>query len=108
MFRRLAAKFRPVPPAGDRPSRVPILVAFLIISAALGVLAWRSYELSVRMERGANTLAVQYAGYAAEITARRIDALVREELTHAVDEWQQIERGIEAPTNSSLREWLGK
>ena len=108
MFRRLAAKFTPVSRAGDRPSRVPILVAFLIISAALGVLAWRSYELSVRMERGANTLAVQYAGYAAEITARRIDARVREVLTQAVDDWQQIERGIEAPTNSSLREWMGK
>jgi signal transduction histidine kinase len=108
MFRTLAAKFKPVSRAGDRPSRVSILVAFLIISAALGVLAWRSYELSIRMERGANTLAVQYAGYAAEITARRIDALVRTELTRAVEEWQQIERGIEAPTNSSLREWMGK
>ncbi|MGZ8868857.1 MAG: hypothetical protein ACXW2P_10970, partial [Thermoanaerobaculia bacterium] len=69
MLRALASKFKPVSRSGDRPSRAPIVLAFLIISFALGVLAWRSYELSVRMERGANTLAVQYAGYAADITA---------------------------------------
>ena len=107
MIRRVASKLRPLAGITERPSRVSILLAFLIISAALGVLAWRSYELSLRMERGANTLAIQYAGYAAEITARRIDAAVRTELTRAVDEWQQIERWIEAPTFASLREWLG-
>lgn len=107
MIRRVASKLRPLSTLSERPSRVSILLAFLVISAALGVLAWRSYELSLRMERGATTLAVQYAGYAAEITARRIDAAVRTELTAAVDEWQQIERWIEAPTFASLREWLG-
>lgn len=108
MFRTLAAKFRPVSRSGERSSRVSVLLAFLIISAALGVLAWRSYALSLRMERGATTLAIQYAGYAAEITARRIDAAVRTELTKAVEEWQQIERWVEQPTRSSISEWLGK
>ncbi|MGZ8811856.1 MAG: sensor histidine kinase, partial [Thermoanaerobaculia bacterium] len=108
MLRALASKFKPVSRSGDRPSRVPIVLAFLIISFALGVLAWRSYELSVRMERGANTLAVQYAGYAADITARRVDAAVRTEMTRAVEDWQQVERWIETPTRASLSEWLEK
>jgi signal transduction histidine kinase len=108
MFRALASKLRPVSRSGDRPSRVSIVLAFLIISLALGVLAWRSYELSVRMERGANTLAVQYAGYAADITARRVDAAVRAEITRAVEDWQQVERWIESPTRASLSEWLQK
>ena len=102
------AKFRPVSQGGERSDRVSILLPFLIISAGLGVLAWRSYELSVRMERGANTLAVQYAGYAADITARRVDAAIRTELTRAVEEWQQIERFTEAPTHESLSEWVRK
>ena len=108
MFRSLIAKFTPVSRGGERPDRVSILIPFLIISAALGVLAWRSYELSVRMERGANTMAVQYAGYAAEITARRVDSGLRNELTRAVEEWQQIERYTEAPTYESLSDWVAK
>lgn len=106
MLRTFAAKFRPVSLTGERSSRASVLLALLIISVALGALAWRSYVLSVRMERGANTLAVQYAGYAAEITARRMDAAVRTELTRAVEDWQQVERGVDEPTRRSLEEWM--
>ena len=70
------------------------------------MLAWRSYELSIRMESGANTLAVQYAGYASEITARRVDAAVRAELTRANDEWQQIERNSNTPDDAAVRQWV--
>ncbi len=107
MFESLASRLtrRSVP--GVRPDRVSILLPLLIISAALGVLAWRSYQLSVRMERGANTLASQYASYAAEITAQRIDAAVRREMTNATDEWQQLERYTDTPTAAALREWVG-
>ena len=59
MFRQLLDRFRPDSSRGERPDRVSILVPFLIISAGLGVLAWRSYELSIRMERGR-----EYAGRA--------------------------------------------
>jgi signal transduction histidine kinase len=106
MFRQLLDRFRPDSSRGERTDRVSILVPFLIISAGLGVLAWRSYELSIRMERGANTLAVQYAGYAAEITARRVDAAVRAEFTRANDEWQQIERGANTPDDATVRQWI--
>lgn len=93
---------------GRRPDRVSILIPFLIISAGLGVLAWRSYELSVKMEQSANTLAVQYAGYAAEIIARRVDAAVKNELTRATETWQQLERFTESPTDATVRRWVGK
>jgi signal transduction histidine kinase len=83
-----------------------VLIPFLIISAGLGVLAWRSYELSTRMERGAKTLAIQYAGYAADITARRVDAAVRAEFSRANDEWQQIERRSAEPDDAAIREWI--
>ncbi|MGZ5475362.1 MAG: sensor histidine kinase [Thermoanaerobaculia bacterium] len=106
MFRQLLDRFRPDSSRGERTDRVSVLVPFLIISAGLGVLAWRSYELSIRMERGANTLAVQYAGYAAEITARRVDAAVRAEFTRANDEWQQIERGANTPDDAAVRRWI--
>ena len=108
MLRRLIDRFRVHSHHGEHPDRVSILLPFLIISAGLGVLAWRSYELSVRMERGANTLAVQYAGYAAEITARRVDAAVRAEFSRVNDEWQQIERGSNAPDDEAVREWIGR
>src|SRR5688572_33359731 len=81
-----------VPYPGRRRDRVSILLPFLIISAGLMALAWRSYNLSVKMEQGATALAEQYAGYAAEITARRVDAAVRAEITLISDEWQQMER----------------
>src|SRR6476619_4563067 len=106
MLSRLFDRFHRHSQSGERPDRVSILVPFLIISAGLGVLAWRSYELSVRMERGANTLAVQYAGYAADITARRVDAAVRAEMTRANDEWQQVERRSDSPDDSAVREWI--
>ena len=105
MWRRIFRRMNSSPP-GERPDRVSILIPFLIISAGLGVLAWRSYELSKRMERGANTLAIQYAGYAAEITARRVDAAARAELTRANDEWQQVERRSESPDDAAVREWI--
>ncbi len=104
---RLLAKLNPISRDGERPDRVSILLPLLIISAALGVLAWRSYVLSVRMERGANTLAVQYASYAAEVTARRVDRAVQGVLSKAVEDWQQSERYAESPTFTSLREWVG-
>src|SRR5688572_12481585 len=107
MLRRFLSKFLPVRRVGEGRDHVSILIPFLIISAGLGVLAWRSYELSVKVERGANTLAVQYAGYAADITARRIDAAVRNELTRVSDEWQHVERRTETPDFDALREWIG-
>ncbi|HEX9162662.1 MAG TPA: HAMP domain-containing sensor histidine kinase [Thermoanaerobaculia bacterium] len=108
MFDRLISRLRGSRSGDERPDRVSVLLPFLIISAGLGVLAWRSYELSIRMERGVNTLAVQYAGYAAEITARRVDAALRAEFAGANDQWQQIERRSETPGDNSVREWLNK
>jgi signal transduction histidine kinase len=95
-----------VPHPGRRRDRVSILIPFLIISLGLMALAWRSYNLSVKMEQGANALAEQYAGYAAEITARRVDAAVRAEMAVASDEWQQMERRVDRPTNASLSAWI--
>jgi signal transduction histidine kinase len=105
MFDSMLAKFRAASPFGSRPGRVSILLPFLIISIGLGVLAWRSYNLSVKMEHGATTIAEQYAAYTAEITARRVDAAVRAEMAAASDAWQQIERGGE-PRFASLRNWV--
>ncbi len=96
-----------VPHPGRRRDRVSILVPFLIISAGLMALAWRSYNLSVKMEQGATALAEQYAGYAAEITARRVDAAVRAEITQITEEWQQMERRAQ-PTNASLSSWIAQ
>jgi len=99
------AKWKGSPRSGDRPDHVSsILVPFLIVSIGLGVLAWRSYVLSERMERGVNTLAMQYAGYAADISARRIDAAVRNELIKASEEWQQVER--RSPSPAELQKWI--
>ncbi|HYM61957.1 MAG TPA: HAMP domain-containing sensor histidine kinase [Thermoanaerobaculia bacterium] len=101
---RLQATSRP----GSRSTRVSILLPFLIISAGLGVLAYRSHQLSVRMERGLDTLAVQYVGYAAEITALRVDAAVAAELARVTDEWQQTERRLQAPTPGALQTWVNQ
>jgi signal transduction histidine kinase len=106
MLRNFIARLRAASHHEDGRKSAPILLPFLIISIALGVLAWRSYQLSLRMERGANTLAVQYAGYAAEITARRTDTAIRDELFRATEEWQQIERRSPAPSFESLRQWI--
>jgi len=108
MVRALLAKFKLTPRRIARTDRVSILLPFLIISSGLGVLAWRSYQLSVRMEQGANDVAIQYAGYAAEITASRVDAGVRSEFSSAWDAWQQVERRSPSPTINALRDWITK
>jgi signal transduction histidine kinase len=99
-FRSLASR-----PA-RRTDRVRVLLPFVIISIGMGVLAWRSYTLSARTELGAKTLAMQYAGYAAEITASRVDAAVRAEMALVSDEWQQMERRLDDPTFAALRDWM--
>src|SRR5882757_2567972 len=102
MLRALMAKWKAGAHAGDRPNHVSaILIPFLIVTAGLAVLAWRSYVLSERMERGVNTLAMQYAGYAADIRARRIDSAVGAELFRASDEWQKVER--RSPSGAELQ-----
>ncbi len=106
MFRNLLAKFNRFPREGQRPARVSILLPFLIIAAGMGVLAWRSYQLSVLIQRGASTLAIQYASYAGEITARRADAAIRTELARASEEFQQVERRTSVPGFAMLQEWI--
>jgi signal transduction histidine kinase len=106
MVRFFLAKLKAIPGAGDRSDRASILLPFVIISIGLGVLAWRSYELSARTEKGVDTLAMQYAGYAADITARRADSAVRGEMFRASEEWQQVERRTLVPTSTSLQAWL--
>jgi signal transduction histidine kinase len=109
MFDDLVEKLRSiVPHSGRRRDRASILVPFLIISAGLMALAWRSYNLSVKMEQGTNALAEQYARYTAEITARRVDAAVRAEMALASDEWQQVERRVGQPTTASLSAWIAQ
>ena len=100
MVRDILAKWR----AGDRSDRASILLPFLIISIGLGVLAWRSYQLSAHMELGLDTLAMQYAGYAADITARRVDSAGRNELSQAAEELQQAERRPEQQREQSKPE----
>ena len=107
MLRSFLARLKAIPRAGDRSENASILLPFLIISIGLGVLAWRSYQLSARLEAGVNTLAVQYASYAADITARRIDSAVHNEIFKAAEEWQKEERRTAAPTSAALRNWLG-
>ena len=106
MVRAFLAKLKFASRAGGRPDRVSILLPFLIIAIGLGVLAWRSFNLSVRTETGAKTLARQYAAYAAEITGSRLDAAIRAEMTSVSDEWQQMERRLGDPTFSELRDWI--
>lgn len=106
MLRELLAKLRSLTHRGVRSNRVSILLPFFIISIGLGVLAWRSYNLSMRMETGASTLAVHNAAYASDVTARRVDAAVRAELSRAAEEWQQMERRVQDPTASSMSTWL--
>jgi len=109
MFDAITAKLTAiVPRPGRRRERVSILLPFLIISLGLGALAWRSYNLSVRTEQGANAVAEQYAGYAAEITARRLDAAVRAQMALVSDEWQQTERRVDAPTFAALSSWISQ
>jgi signal transduction histidine kinase len=106
MFRALLRRLKAIDREGDRPERASILLPFLIISIGLGVLAWRSYQLSARLEEGVNTLAAQYAGYAADITARRLDSAAHNAIFQAAEDWQQTERRSEVPTSAALQEWL--
>ncbi len=108
MLRSRSTRLTAPPRTSDRPERASILLPFVIISIGLGVLAWRSYELSARLESGVQTLAMQYAGYAAEISAGRIDGAVRAEIARVSDEWQQAERGMSTPTAVALQEWLSR
>lgn len=108
MFDAIVSRLRSIFHAERKPDRVSILLPFLIISIGLGVLAWRSYVLSARAERGAKTLAAQYAGYAADITARRVDAAVRAEMGRVSDEWQQMERRTGDVTFVALRDWIAQ
>ncbi|HEV7428982.1 MAG TPA: HAMP domain-containing sensor histidine kinase [Thermoanaerobaculia bacterium] len=106
MVRHFLAKLKSSPRSGDRPDHVSsIIVPFLIIALGLAVLAWRSYVLSERTERGVDTLAMQYAGYAAQIGASRIDAAVGNELYRASEEWQKVER--RSPSRAALQKWIG-
>src|SRR4051812_18559862 len=105
MVRNLLAKWKSSPHSGDRRDHVSsILVPFLIVTLALGVLAWRSYVLSERTERGVDTLAMQYAGYAAQIGASRIDVAVGNEQSAASEGWQQVER--RSPSSTELQKWI--
>src|SRR6058998_3624229 len=103
----LLAKLKALPRrAGERPERAAsLLLPVLIIVIGVSVLAWRSYVLSVRTERGTATLAKQYATYVADITARRIDAGIRNELQRASDDWQQVERRPPV-TAAALQTWV--
>jgi signal transduction histidine kinase len=106
MFSELVSRLQSFSRRGAGRDRVSVLLPFVIISIGLGVLAWRSYVLSVKMENGARTLAGQYAGYAAEITARRVDAAVRAEMATASDDLQLTERRFGAPTFTALSDWI--
>ncbi len=106
MFDAILAKLRIPSPRGGRPDRVSVLLPLLIIAIGLGVLAWRSYNLSIRAESGATTLARQYAAYAAEITGSRVDAATRAEMIRVSEEWQQMERRLGDPKFRELRDWI--
>lgn len=106
MLQKLLAKLKRAAGGGKRRDHVSILLPLLIVSAGLGLLAWRSYQLSVRMEKGAKALAINYAGYASEITAKRVDAAVRAEFSRAADDWQQTERRVAEPNFAVLNEWM--
>ncbi|HXI14024.1 MAG TPA: ATP-binding protein [Thermoanaerobaculia bacterium] len=84
------------------------LFPVLVIAVAFGVLAYRSYQLSERMEQGANTLAIQYVSYSADISARRVDAAIREEIGMATESWQKLERKVAHPTSRELQEWVNE
>src|SRR5213596_2322178 len=102
----LLAKLKALPRrAGERPDRAAsLLLPVLIIVVGMSVLAWRSYVLSVRTERGTATLAKQYAAYAADSTARRIDAAARAEVQRASDDWQLVER--RPLTQETVQSWM--
>src|ERR1043165_8681944 len=107
MAQRLLARLRATLTQSERSTRArDVLLPLLIISIALGGLAWRAWQLSRQMEHGANTLAMQYAGYAADVTARQLDSAAGAELFKVSDEWQQLERGMASPTAIALQSWV--
>jgi signal transduction histidine kinase len=108
MFHGLLGRLRETLTGSERSTRAwNVLLPLLIISVALGGLAWRAWQLSRQMEHGANTLAMQYAGYAADVTARQLDSAAGSELFRVSDEWQQLERGMARPTAGALQSWVG-
>src|SRR6185436_4485760 len=107
MFRQILARLRETLTRSERSTRArDVLLPLLIISIALGGLAWRAWELSRQMEHGANTLAMQYAGYAADVTARQLDSAAGNELFKVSEEWQQLERGTTKPAGNALQSWV--
>src|SRR6266542_2697462 len=107
MFRGFLARLRASLTRSERSTRArDVLLPLLIISVALGGLAWRAWQLSRQMEHGANTLAMQYAGYAADVTARQLDSAAASELFKVSEEWQQLERGMTVPTAGALQSWV--
>ena len=74
-------------------TRPYIVIPFLLVATALGILSWHSYRLSARAERALSALSVQYLHHAAEISASRADAVVNAEIFQAAEEWQLVERG---------------
>lgn len=85
--------------------RASIIFPFIIIAAALSVLAWRSHQLSVRMEGGLTALAVQYLGYAAELTATRADAQMRDLMLEAAEDFRLLERSSGTADFTALQQW---
>src|SRR5436190_8435366 len=98
MFQQLVARLRASLTRSERSTRArDVLLPLLIISIALGGLAWRAWQLSRQMEHGANTLAMQYAGYAADVTARPLDSAAANAPFNVSEEWQPLERGMANP-----------
>ena len=62
MLRTLFGRLKAIRRAGgEHPERASILLPFLIISIGLGVLAWRSYQLSAGIHRQIGRSMVAYA-----------------------------------------------
>ena len=109
MFQRLRERLRAALTRSERSTRArDVVLPLLIISVALGGLAWRAWQLSRQMEHGANTLAMQYAGYAADVTARQLDSAAGAELFKTSEEWQGLERGMSTPTAGALQSWVAE
>ena len=100
-----SSRIRSIFQKGAATNRASIVVPFIVISLALAVLAYRSYQLSVRMERGLDTLSVQYLGYAAEISASRADSAVNGLMTAASEDWRQMERSAREIDYTALQQW---
>jgi len=104
----IASRLRSLREKDGSYRRTPIVLPFVIITVALLILAFRSYQLSVRMEKSLDSLAIQYLEYASEITAQRTDAATRAEMFRVSEQWQQIERLGQGPSFESLQKWLQK